>query len=165
MSGATMFVGGKPVYVYSYNPNAGLRAVFQYRNILPKSSVEAESMPYLNACSFFDSYQQSRTVRALARMFSPIANLWVNRKRKHLESNLSGLAASSFDWTKIQMLNVSNAVHLVFIDYLSKDGAHLVYPSVHLYERVLSPVDLDKICTEQFSRMSGELAVAYKVAA
>jgi len=160
-----MYVGGKPVYVYSYNPKSGLRAVFQYRDTQPKDSVVNESVPYLNSCSFFDSYEKSEGVNVWSRILSPLAQFMASRSRKLLESKLSDLAASSFDWSKIQMLNVTNAVHLVFIDYLSKDGAHLVYPSVHLYERVLSAGDLASICTEQFSKMSGEVSRGHTIAA
>lgn len=63
------------------------------------------------------------------------------------------------------MLNAANAVHLVFIDYMNTDGEHLVHPSVHLYERVLSPADLERISTEQLSRLSVDLGVRHSVTA
>ena len=165
LSSTTMYVGGKPVLVYSYSPHTGLRSVFQYQNYFQKNSAETESSPYLNACSFFDACTQSRSASVLERFLSPLMKFLSSRTLKVLDSKLSSLASSRFDWDKIHMLNAANAVHLVFIDYMNTDGEHLVHPSVHLYERVLSPADLVRISTEQLSRLSVDLGVRHSVTA
>lgn len=155
MSGKPLYVDGRPVYVYSYNPESGLRTVFQYRDHLQETSLEIKPVPYLKACSSFDTFPKRKIFQTLGFLS--------RRTRRSVESKLTRLATTSLDWTKIRLLNVKNVVHLVFIDYKSQDGVHLVHPSVHLYEELLSEQDLEKICTEQFSRMSGEFAAEHRV--
>ncbi|EKT4478481.1 hypothetical protein QEL91_004208 [Pseudomonas putida] len=84
---------------------------------------------------------------------------------KDLELKLTNLAAASFDWPKIHMLNAANAVHLVFIDYVNTEGEHVVQHSVHLYERVLSIEDIRRIAAEQVLKLSGVSGVRHQVAA
>jgi len=164
----TMYVGGKPVLVYSYNPCAGLRSVFRYQNFLPDQSPRTRakrSSTYLNACSVFDVCTSGRLGRGVGRVVGPVMKALTKSTPKDLELKLTNLAAASFDWPKIHMLNAANAVHLVFIDYVNTEGEHVVQHSVHLYERVLSIEDIRKIAAEQVLKLSGVSGVRHQVAA